>query len=269
MKVKNAEQLMSKLRESAKPAIHLTPTELATNTRLGGLPNLPEGFEWPHRNGSAMSFVAQLDLEELSAFRDVTRLPSAGCLFFFYNEKEGAWGFDPKDFGSWSVLYSPTKMGDAQVDSPSELDEERRYLPKYLQASRVLTFPTSERLNLDLSDGPDSLIDAENETRKAEFKSQAEHQIEGFPNPIQFDGMELECQLASNGLFVGDPSGYDHPRRAALERGAADWRLLLQVDSDDDSGMMWGDSGILYFWIREQDLAKTDFSSVWMILQCF
>ena len=32
--------------------------------------------------------------------------------------------------------------------------------------------------------------------------------------------------------------------------------------------MMWGDVGKLYFWIRKQDLARRDFSNVWMIMQC-
>lgn len=80
--------------------------------------------------------------------------------------------------------------------------------------------------------------------------------------------MELECQLASNGLYVGNSSGYDDPRRPALEPGAVDWQLLLQIDSDDDVGMMWGDVGMLYFWVRKQDAERADFSNVWMVLQC-
>lgn len=48
----------------------------------------------------------------------------------------------------------------------------------------------------------------------------------------------------------------------------SEWRLLLQLDSDDASDMMWGDSGILYFWIREADARAGDFSNVWVILQC-
>jgi uncharacterized protein YwqG len=31
---------------------------------------------------------------------------------------------------------------------------------------------------------------------------------------------------------------------------------------------MWGDLGRLYYWIRLQDLARADFSGVWMVLQC-
>jgi hypothetical protein len=53
-----------------------------------------------------------------------------------------------------------------------------------------------------------------------------------------------------------------------LESGRYDWILLLQLDSDDDAGMMWGDVGMLYFWIKREDLKKENFDNVWMILQC-
>lgn len=67
--------------------------------------------------------------------------------------------------------------------------------------------------------------------------------------------MQLECQLASNGIYVGDSSGYNHPKRRALENGATDWQLLFQIDSDEKGlGTMWGDVGRVYFWIRQQDL---------------
>ena len=95
----------------------------------------------------------------------------------------------------------------------------------------------------------------------------AAHQVLGFPYTIQGD-MRLECQLASNGLYCGDETGYKDPRAKALEPGAADWQLLFQLDSDDRASMMWGDMGTLYFWIKEQDLAAGRFGNVWMVLQC-
>ena len=50
---------------------------------------------------------------------------------------------------------------------------------------------------------------------------------------------------------------YQGPRYGQLAPGAADWRLLLQIDSDDDAGIMWDTTGRVYVWIREQDLHRT------------
>jgi uncharacterized protein YwqG len=93
--------------------------------------------------------------------------------------------------------------------------------------------------------------------------------VSGFPHPIQGDEMELECQLVSHGLYCGDSSGIPEPgRRRDFATGPKDWRLLLQIDSDDDLGVMWGDAGILYFWIREEDARAARFDQAWVVLQC-
>ena len=81
--------------------------------------------------------------------------------------------------------------------------------------------------------------------------------------------MELECQLASNGVYCGNAVFPEQEKVKALEAGAADWRLLLQIDTDEAGpGWMWGDVGRIYFWIRHQDLAARRFADVWLILQC-
>ncbi|WP_433089009.1 DUF1963 domain-containing protein [Dactylosporangium sp. CA-052675] len=81
--------------------------------------------------------------------------------------------------------------------------------------------------------------------------------------------MHLDCQLVSNGVDLMAPGGYgDDPRVPVLRAGAAEWRLLWQVDTDEDGlGWMWGDMGMLYFWIRDEDLAAARFDRVWVILQ--
>ena len=93
------------------------------------------------------------------------------------------------------------------------------------------------------------------------------HRLLGHPTPVQGD-MQLECQLVTNGLYCGDSSGYQDPRVNDLRAGASDWRLLLQIDSDEKAGMMWGNVGRLYYWIKEADLAARDWDLSWLILQC-
>ena len=65
-----------------------------------------------------------------------------------------------------------------------------------------------------------------------------------------------------------NPSGYLDPRAEALVATAQDWCLLLQLGSEKQAGMMWGDVGCLYFWMRKLDLAEHKFGRVWMVLQC-
>jgi uncharacterized protein YwqG len=78
--------------------------------------------------------------------------------------------------------------------------------------------------------------------------------------------MQLEVQLTSHGINTGGPEGYKDPRVEGLRAGATDWRLLLQIDSNDD--MMWGDAGMIYFWIPTASLRAGRFDDVWAILQC-
>lgn len=46
-------------------------------------------------------------------------------------------------------------------------------------------------------------------------------------------------------------------------------RLLLQVDSEERAGMMWGDCGRLYYWIRPGDLRALRFDAVSFSEQCY
>jgi uncharacterized protein YwqG len=89
----------------------------------------------------------------------------------------------------------------------------------------------------------------------------------GHPNEVQ-GPVDLEAQLVSNGIYCGDAKGYNEGRKRGLDAGAADWKLLLQVDSEERAGMMWGDMGRLYFMIHKGDLQHRRFDDVWLILQC-
>ena len=94
------------------------------------------------------------------------------------------------------------------------------------------------------------------------------HRLLGHPQLIQ-NPMELECQLASNGIYCGGASRFQEAEAKALEPGAVDWRLLLQIDTDEDGPeWMWGDVGRIYFWIKRQDLASLRFTDAWLIFQC-
>lgn len=247
----------------AKPAVHVVKTTGETGSYLGGTPPLPAGSPWPARDGDELTFLACLDLPSLQAAGPVPWLPASGRLLFFYDAEKQPWGFDPKDRGSWAVMLA--SEGASASGPPATAPALAGHPVRF---RRIDSYPSWERPEvsaLNLTDAESEiLIDASD----AVFGKAPHHQVGGFPDPVQGDEMELECQLVSHGLYCGDSSGYLSSRASELRDGAKDWRLLLQVDTDDDLGVMWGDGGILYFWIREADARAGRFDQAWVVLQC-
>ena len=249
----------------AVPAVHAVAAPTPSGSHIGGKTNLPPGVSWPEWQGRRLDLLARISMPELHQAHRIDWLPQEGALLFFYDTDEQPWGFDPKDRGGCAVLHVPDLEAPTADSSGAIGTESFAHLNVILR--RVDTFPSTQRSELDeLSDEEKeaywSLIDTP-------FEGLPKHQLSGFPSPIQDDEMELQCQLVTNGLYLGDSSDYDDPRARELAAGATDWRLLLQLDTDLDADMMWGDSGMLYFWVRQQDAAAGRFENIWCILQCF
>lgn len=168
------------------------------------------------------------------------------------------------------MLWTPGGSGPLRRHAaPPEVPEHARFAPRGLAAGEWTTLPPAYPIAVERLGMAEEETDAYKELLIGQLERWAApaHQVLGHPQPIQSD-MQLECQLAANGVYCGDRSSHSDPRRPALEPGATGWRLLLQLDSDDSAGMMWGDSGMLYFWIREADRRARGFDAAWMILQC-
>lgn len=249
------------------PAIALSAAAGTTRSRIGGLPALPEEMPWPTWKDQPLAFLCQIDLGEIPASCDRQGLPDTGMLYFFYNQGQETWGFDPKDAGSWRVLYAPVPSHPHRA-APDGLDPDAVYPEKPVAFRPVQTYPDWQDDRVDQLDLNDAQSDAYIDLCLEVSGNQPAHHLFGHPAPVQGNDMDLECQLVSHGLYCGDSSGYQDPRAKELEAGQQDWVLLLQLDSDDEAGMMWGDCGMLYFWIRKDDLAQGRFEQCWMILQC-
>lgn len=252
-----------------RPAIQLRGTARETLTFLGGAPASSTEFSWPEKENRPLGFIGQLDLAELELHEAAPWLPSTGRLLFFYDMDEAPWGFDPKDRGGWAVIYD---AGDGLVQSipfPDDLTEEYRLSgTKYLKGKNYISIPSLERVTPEEAGISQEEEEDYYELSSNVFENHPRHQIGGFPEPVQSDSMEEECQLASAGVYCGDSSGYNSARAEELRQEPNDWRLLLQIDTEDDLDLMWGDSGTIYYWIRERDARAGDFSKVWLVLQC-
>ena len=249
-------------------AIQVITEDAPSRSHFGGAPRLPAGTHWPEVRRKPLTFVARLSLSDLHVAHRIDWLPASGALLFFYDVKNQPWGFDPKHRGSWAVLHVPDLSG--PLDLPrANAPENADALPhRNIRFRPVAVYPPWERDSVQTL----ALTDAESEeyVRIGEeaFEGKPPHQVSGFPTPVQGDSMELQCQLASHGVYCGDAKSYESKEAAALRGGAADWRLLFQIAMDDDFGAMWGDAGNIYFWVQEREARAARFENVWLVLQC-
>jgi uncharacterized protein YwqG len=257
--------LESKIAGVKRPAIRVLKSEEITRSKFGGQPYAEAGsFKWPESGGKPMAFLAQLDLAEIAKVYKYDWLSDKGIVLFFYDVLEMPWGFDPKDRGKWSVIFQANP--DTCIEYPEGLSQELKLKEQYIKPKLIEIFPdyddpSIEALNLSDQEA-DLYIDIEEE------EDEPRHQIGGFPSPVQGNNMELESQLASNGVYVGTSEGYASKEAKQLESGADDWKLLFQFDSDDDLDIMWGDCGMIYFWVQQQKSKTNQFDNCWLILQC-
>ncbi|RJS13946.1 DUF1963 domain-containing protein [Corallococcus sp. H22C18031201] len=236
-------------------------------TKLGGRPDLPVAHAWPRTDDGAQAFIAQVNFEEVQGFAGAELLPRAGLLSFFYDVRKGVWGFDPKDNQGWTLLFTPPEVALQRASMPADVPSEGRFhacqmRPKSQENFAPLDSEDVERLPLtedERSAYNDVLCQRERGWT---------HKLLGHPDPVQFGDMRLEAQYASNGIYCGGSREEGGPITAELRAGISDWVLLLQIDTDEGAGMMWGDVGTLYVWIREKDLATRQFGRSWLILQC-
>jgi len=259
--------------KSIRPSIQIATKRKDISTmpvgasRMGGVPDLPPSIEWPlwvnSETGRShpLDFIAQFNLEQLAKFSCSEALPKTGMLYFFYDMTNCTWGFDPKDKGSARTIYFP-----GGIDSL-----ERRALPEYLEPTHACELFFEEGWTTR-----DSIFDPdEDEDEFAELieaidnvcSDEAEHHLLGNANTIQCE-MEWDCELVTHGIYCGNSDGYNTERAEQLKAESKQWKLLLQVDSDENPGWMWGDLGRIYFWIKESDLSACNFDDTWLILQC-
>ena len=248
----------------AVPGVHAVAVSEPSKSHFGGSPNLPSSTDWPEWHDRKLGFLARISLPDLQRVRRIDWLPTDGALLFFYDVDEQPWGFDPKHRGGCAVLHVP----DLESPAMAATNTDELFPQVGINFRFIETLPSTERPEVEVLSLSDQEFDEYWKLRDAAFQGLPKHQLTGLPTPVQGDYMELECQLVSNGVYCGDSSGYNGPRAKELEGGASDWRLLLQLDTDDDAGVMWGDCGTLYFWVQAQDAAEGRFENAWLILQC-
>ncbi len=255
-----------------RPAVRVSTTRVDAlalgASRIGGVPDLAAGMAWPRHKGLPLSFLAQFDLREVAQVEPRSPLPRMGHLWFFYDVMDFPGG--PSNGDGAIVLYDGGGAAPVRTEPPADLSEKSRFplCAVTLEAFEDIPDPSNERW-LDEWLRPDEArfeIYTEIQSDLESGLHRDPHKLLGYAGPIQ-DVMELECELAANRIPFAQRKNAAIPFEE-LEAGARDWRLLFQVESDGNAGMMWGDAGRLYFWIRDKDLRAARFDRTWVVFQC-
>lgn len=301
----------------ARPSIRLLATPAEDDmppgrSRLGGRPDLPPGTPWPTcriqmpapseaflnarpderrlpPDGIVhLSFVGQVNLQEVRPFDTESRLPPTGLLSFFYNPQvfasdtgpgplgihDGKTGFRYGVYGwenadNWQVVYSPSTATLERRAFPPTLHEGVQYAPRAVAFRTEQTVPSIETSFLP-APGSDSgalkLTEEEWEVfseLRYELRANLEiHQMLGFADQWAATTDEGSYRQVRPERFPEAPD-WDVLSAEGRLATARSIRLLLQVGIFDHAADWWGRNGKLYFFIRDEDLARQDFSRAW------
>ena len=251
-------------------------SEIVNKSKIGGKPYLPKDFIWPYYQGLPLSFLAQINLEEVSSLDKDNLLPSTGMLYFFYELETEEWGYKPQSKGCAKVFYYEDISNFSLIDFPENMEDDYKIPEFKVNFKSNISLPSYEDFYLFLKEHDtfkeqdisfsdfiplyDELFILDNNYTK----------LLGYPEVIQ-NPMEEECEAVIRGFDMGGIESYPKKYQKEIRSASKDWILLFQMDTVETSDyeLMFGDSGHIYFWIKKEDLANKNFENIWLILQCY
>lgn len=264
-------QLVSWLKTGGKPTIHISCEAAAAPlpvgaSKIGGQPDMPAGFVWPRRKGGEpfdtkrqwqerpLSFLAQFDFAQVSAFDKDGVLPESGHLAFFYdyegNLDEGVLRPDCA-----RVFYFPADAALVRTSPPAGMYDDGCASELTLQFSEHFSFPAFSYL-------PQQVRRALRDAYLWEeiWPQEWGCKLLGWADVLE-TAPEEECFRTCDVAAAIDPEAVPYAH-------AGDWRLLLQLgELYLQDGAMFSDLGALYFMIRRQDLAAQKFDNIRIVRQ--
>jgi len=244
---------------SAKTSFIIMPSDQNTSladSKFAGLPYLPKSHRLPKdRKGQYMDLLAQVNF---SQFPSEKPFPKSGILQFFISRTQ-------------ELLY------EKRTEQIFQQDFKVRYFPEVVSQDKLVTdfsiikgdfitpFPIKNELHLSIS-------------KMIEPVSAMDYRFNSYINfptsdcTITEDGRTLEEFYFEHFLGADHKLGgypyfiYNDPRSNSNFLKRFD-TLLLQVVSNDSQEIMWGDSGIIKFFINKEKLLELDFSEVYFIAE--
>lgn len=243
-----------KIESSAKNATIITPKHSnpsITKSKLAGYPYMPKSYLHPKdSDGDYMLLLAQINFSEMPP---QFPFPNFGLLQFFISKKLCYWTEKKVELlfqQDFKVRYFPTIL------SNSNLVKDFTYL------ELIEHFPIQQEMGLSYK----QIVEPVSAT-----DYRREHYFQ-LSDPFNIDDPSLEDIylkqfLAADHKIGGYPYFIESDTRKGSPLLEKFNTLLLQVVSNDEHGIMIGDTGVFKFFINDKKLQNFDFYSIYFVME--
>lgn len=214
------------------------PEDSNLRSHFGGMPYFEEGRSWPvSDNGTNLNFVFQIfNTPDLCLPQEIRLIQ------FFYDHEEAPWSSE--DDGWHIRIYENTNPDKVRVlDKP--YDTKDKYCE--IEFERVKSLPDWEGID-GYSPEASELCSKINDDEPWEAYEKVVQQLTGQ--------QDYQSQLGGHPKWI---QGESTPQDST----GKDLPLLFQIDSEENAGIMWGDSGMVYAFY-DSKTKKVEFE-----LQCY
>ncbi len=208
------------------------------------------------KKGEPLRLLAQINFSEMEP--SLPHYPTEGILQFFVADDD-VYGLDFED-GTHQDTFRVVYHTAIETDPSKWLNDfpafgNENYFP--IEKECALTFEHSEEI-VSGSDYRFNLISKVDQLLEDEDYEAHEEITEAYFDMASGQG----CKLGGYPFFTQeDPRAYG--KYLTFDT------LLLQIDTDSDLAIMWGDSGVANFFISAEDLKKRDFTKVLYNWDCY
>lgn len=247
------EQFRDEIEATIQPYIAISPQvkdDLSLwISKFGGVPYFPKGMDYPRTSkGDYLNLLAQINFAEVPALEG---FPQQGILQFYIADDESL-GLDfdnPKKQDRFRIIYFPNPHSNennlvTNFDFLPDID----YSPIFKPCG--LTF--------EMQVAPITCEDHH-------FEKILGQEFQNLPQEKQWNLIDTYCEdMSVAGSKLGGYPNFiqNDPRPYLKSEGEEEYILLLQIDSDNEGNILWGDVGVGNFFIQASALKRLDFSNV-------
>lgn len=252
-------------KETVKPLLRLKLTSEKVSifgSKIGGIPYIPSKEAVPlDSKGLPLRLLAQIDCRSLSALPD---FPQVGLLQFWIDQFDDSLGLFTE--GGSRVVWHET------VDDKITEEQVRSWLADFPQPDgNEYWFPVTGEFGLSFikEEEPMPMSDAHFGpifVKKYNELTEDDNIEDMYDLSDDTNEMIWDHHNGDGHKIGGYPAfSQEDPRESDSDQTV----LLLQIDSEDDESIMWGDGGVCGFFCTPDDLKRRDFSKVLYNWDCY